>query len=86
METALSPGRKPWTTDDSVRLRELFREHGPQWALLARLLGHVRSDYELRKLFLSEHKGVYAQWAAEHDVPRRGRPRPPAPTSIGPGA
>ena len=70
--TALSPDRKDWTAADGQRLLELFREHGPQWAHLSRLL-RARSDYELRKLFLREHKDEYSRWLREHDVAQRDR-------------
>jgi len=70
LETALSPDRKEWTQEDSTRLLELFQQHGPQWAQIARTM-RIRSDYELRKIFLREYRPVYLQWLKEHDVVRR---------------
>ena len=72
LETALSPDRKEWTPEDSQRLLALFRVHGPQWALLSRLI-RSRSDYEIRKLFLRDYREEYTQWLRDHDVVLRDR-------------
>ena len=72
LETALSPDRKDWSPDDSARLLELFREVGPQWALMAQQI-RSRSDCELRKIFLREHRDAYTQWLRDHDVAQRDR-------------
>ena len=76
LETALSPDRKDWSPDDSARLLELFREVGPQWALMAQQI-RSRSDYELRKIFLREHRDAYTQWLRDHDVAQRDRTADP---------
>ena len=80
LQTALSTDREPWSEDDTTRLLELFHVHGPQWALLARLL-KKRSDYELRKILVRQHRDVYQRWLRDHDVVARQARAPAAPSA-----